>query len=396
VSGRYVRVELPGRQRTLTLAEVQVFSDGANVALKGKATQSSTGYGGVAGHAIDGNTSGGYSEGTSTHTQEGTTNPWWEVDLGREYPIEKVVVWNRTDGNLGTRLADFTLLVRDAQKHTVFESVKNPAPLERAEISVGSAAPERVIRRSAMFALASVRGQEADAFRAIAKYLGDEGDRAAAVQALLRINPRDWPGDEAAAHLDTVLKFIRSLPVADRTSPLALDFTQLGEGLAGLLPPARARAARKELADVGVRVIRVGTLFDQMSFDKDRMAVQAGKPVEFAFENTDIMPHNFVILAPGQLEKTGLAAEAFATSPGAAAAQYVPSMPGGVVLLKSKLLQTRQSEQLKFTAPKEPGIYPCVRTRGTGGGCMGRCTWSPTWRRTRRGRRRTWRSTRWR
>ena len=89
---------------------------------------------------------------------------------------------------------------------------------------------------------------------------------------------------------------------------------QLGEGLAGLLPPAEAKAARKELGEIGVRVIRVGTLFDQMSFDKERLVVQAGKPVEFVFENTDIMPHNFVIVAPGKLEKVGNAAEAFATA----------------------------------------------------------------------------------
>jgi len=44
-------------------------------------------------------------------------------------------------------------------------------------------------------------------------------------------------------------------------------------------------------------------------------------------------------------------------------------MPGGVVLLKSKLLQTRQVEQLKFVAPKEPGIYPYV------------CTYPGHWRR---------------
>ena len=40
-----------------------------------------------------------------------------------------------------------------------------------------------------------------------------------------------------------------------------------------------------------------------------------------------------------------------------------------LVLLKSKLLQTRQNEQLKFTAPKEPGIYPYV------------CTYPGHWRR---------------
>lgn len=367
--GRYVRVELPGKQRTLTLAEVQVFSDGANVARGGKATQSSTASGGSPGRAIDGNTSGTYNDGSATHTQEGTDDPWWEVDLGREFPIEQIVVWNRTDGALGSRLANFTVRVLDANKQTVFQVTKQPAPKESATFKVGGGSPERVIRKAAMFALSGVRGQEADAFKAIAKFLGATDDRGTAVQALLRINPRDWPKDTAAADLDTVMKFIRSLPVAERTSPTALDFMQLGEGLAGQLEPAAAKAARRELADIGVRVIRVGTLFDQMSYDKERLVVQAGKPVEFVFENTDIMPHNFVIVTPGNLQKVGDAAEAFATTPGAAAAQYVPNMPAGVVLLKSKLLQTRQSEQLKFAAPKEPGIYPYV------------CTYPGHWRR---------------
>ena len=369
VSGRYVRIELPGKQRTLTLAEVEVVSAGENVARKGRATQSSTAHGGVARRAIDGKTSGTYADGTSTHTQEGTDDPWWEVDLGREVPVEQIVVWNRTDGALGDRLKNYTVLVRDADKRTVFQSVKNPTPKEKAEFKVGGGSPERVVRRAAMFALASVRGQEADAFKAVAKYLADDADRPAAVQALLRIPAKQWPKEEAKPQLDSVMKFIRSLPVAERTTPVALDMMQLGENLAGLLDPAEARAARKELGDIGVRVIRLGTLFDQMSFDKERLAVQAGKPVEFVFENTDIMPHNFVIVTPGNLEKVGNAAEEFATQPGAAAAEYVPNMPAGVVLLKSKLLQTRQVEQLKFTAPKEPGIYPYV------------CTYPGHWRR---------------
>jgi hypothetical protein len=42
VSGRYVRIEVPGDFSTVALAEVQVFSGGRNVALKGTATQAST------------------------------------------------------------------------------------------------------------------------------------------------------------------------------------------------------------------------------------------------------------------------------------------------------------------------------------------------------------------
>ena len=111
--GRFVRIELRGR-RTLTLAEVEVFSDGRNVAPLGKATQKNTAYGGSAERAIDGNKSGIYGDGGQTHTQENTTNPWWEVDLGAEYPIDSIAVWNRTEGDFYKRLDRYTIKVLDA------------------------------------------------------------------------------------------------------------------------------------------------------------------------------------------------------------------------------------------------------------------------------------------
>ena len=64
--------------------------------------QKNTAYGGDASRAIDGNKSGNYGGGGQTHTQENTANPWWQVDLGREYPIDAIVVWNRTDDDLGS------------------------------------------------------------------------------------------------------------------------------------------------------------------------------------------------------------------------------------------------------------------------------------------------------
>src|SRR5262249_36149737 len=69
-TGRYVRVELPGPSHTLTLAEVQVLSHGDNVARRGRASQSSTAWNGVAERAIDGNTSGVFADDGETHTVE--------------------------------------------------------------------------------------------------------------------------------------------------------------------------------------------------------------------------------------------------------------------------------------------------------------------------------------
>src|SRR5207244_8628471 len=78
--GRYVRIELPGRRKTLTLAEVEVYSAGRNVARQGKASQKNTANGGDASKASDGNVSGNFVDGGQSHTQENTANPWWAED----------------------------------------------------------------------------------------------------------------------------------------------------------------------------------------------------------------------------------------------------------------------------------------------------------------------------
>jgi hypothetical protein len=78
VSGRFVRMEIPGDQKILSLAEVQVLSGGKNIATAGKATQSSTAYEGPAELAIDGNTNGHYFEAKSTTHSAVSKNPWWQ------------------------------------------------------------------------------------------------------------------------------------------------------------------------------------------------------------------------------------------------------------------------------------------------------------------------------
>src|SRR5439155_9040246 len=110
LNGRIVRVELPGKARFLHLAEVQVFSGNDNLAVKGEARQVSTDYGGEAKFAIDGNTDGEYAKKSVSHTAQ-ADNPWWEVDLKSEQPIDRVVLWNRTDGDTEERMRNFRVIV---------------------------------------------------------------------------------------------------------------------------------------------------------------------------------------------------------------------------------------------------------------------------------------------
>ena len=186
VAGRYVRIELPKRG-TLTLAEVEVMSNGVNVARSGKATQKNTAFGGDAQRAIDGNKSGTYGDNGQTHTEENTRNAWWEVDLGSDMPIESIVVYNRTDGYLGRRLNGFTVKVLDSNRQEAFIRVGNDAPRESLTLAVSDGDPARAVRHAAMMALTYVRGQEAKTFALVAPRVADDRDRMAAIRALQRI-----------------------------------------------------------------------------------------------------------------------------------------------------------------------------------------------------------------
>lgn len=124
ISGKYVRVELPGTGRILSLAEVEIFSQGANVAPSGTAAQSSTAFEGVAQRAIDGNTDGSYFNSNSvTHSESNATDPWWEVELNQSLPIERLVIWNRTDGGAAImeRLNGAIVKVLNQERKLVWE-----------------------------------------------------------------------------------------------------------------------------------------------------------------------------------------------------------------------------------------------------------------------------------
>ena len=125
VNTRYVTVDIPRDSAILSLAEVEVFSNGVNIAPKGIASQTATAHDAVASRANDGNTSGNWQLNTVTHTPEGGKHPAWEVDLGAEYPVEKIVVWNRTE--LANRLDGFRVTASDGQRTIQWEALTEKA-----------------------------------------------------------------------------------------------------------------------------------------------------------------------------------------------------------------------------------------------------------------------------
>jgi hypothetical protein len=86
---------------------------GKNIAQGKPAMQSSTGWGGVASRAVDGNTNGAYEKKSCSHTNKKKVN-WLSVDLGASYNIDAVTIFNRNAHR--KRLVNFYVAASDDKK----------------------------------------------------------------------------------------------------------------------------------------------------------------------------------------------------------------------------------------------------------------------------------------
>lgn len=361
--GRFVRIELPGAARTLTLAEVEVVSAGVNAARGGSASQSSTAWDGSADRAIDGNASPRFEERGQTHTIEDRPDPWWELDLGHELPIEAVAIHNRgeEDGRFAARLDGARVLVLDEQRRTVFEAVLARAPVDVVNLKVTS--PQTLQRGRAALALASLAphaGRSADAAAVLADRFLDHGLRPHVLAALRSLPSESVPGAVRESLGENLLFLFGNASQSAFDSPAERELLAFADELAPYLAPDDARELRLARRALGPQVIVIRSVPDSLMYDRTSFDVVAGRPVELVFDNVDIMPHNLVVTAPGALAKVGRAAERLAADPDAAARDYVPELPE--VLHATRQLRPGQSQRLAFVAPADLGDYPYVCT----------------------------------
>lgn len=92
-------------------ARLSVPGVSSNIALTGTATQSSTGFSGVASRANDGNTDGVHNNNSVSHSGA-RAQPWWQVDLGKQSVLENIRLHNRTDC-CTARLSNVNIFVSD-------------------------------------------------------------------------------------------------------------------------------------------------------------------------------------------------------------------------------------------------------------------------------------------
>ncbi|HEX2748850.1 MAG TPA: PVC-type heme-binding CxxCH protein [Verrucomicrobiales bacterium] len=356
--GRFVRIELP-RKGTLSLTEVEVYSGGKNVALSGTASQSSVAHGGVAGRAIDGNTHGEWGRGTTTHTEIDEANPWWEVDLGRIEPIDKIAIVNRNDpvSDLGKRLNGFRLTILDNSRQPVFVYNHGDAgPRMEIPVKVDGAAG---LRSAVVRAFATVPGREAEKIARLLPLIQSAENRAAAASALKDLDLAKAPAAALAAVAATLQEQLPKVALSDRQDAPFTDAIQLVKNLASRVPSAKDKLEALVSTEAPVSLTLKADPV-QLFYEQKELTARAGSVVALAFENPGEMPHNAVICAPGSLEKVGAAADAMQTDPNGLAAGFVPQIPE--VLYKTRLLNRGGKETLIFRVPAAPGDYVIVCT----------------------------------
>jgi putative heme-binding domain-containing protein len=243
----------------------------------------------------------------------------------------------------------------------------NKQAIPAARLHAGGIGGEGGLSALAIQTLSAVPGHEEEKFRDLAAVVRSGRQVPAAVSALRGL-PRDrWPAAHVRPLVDALVAHLSSTPPQLRTSPAAGEATALTRALASSLPAPAARAVEVRLQNLDVPVVALGAVPHRMIYDKTRIVVEAGKPVEIRFSNTDLMPHNFALTLPGAMEEIGLLAEATAQAPDAMARHFIPK--SAKVLVASRLLQPGESEALSFEAPKSAGVYPYV------------CTYPGHWRR---------------
>ena len=239
---------------------------------------------------------------------------------------------------------------------------RQPIPSDRLYIGGGETLREVAIR-----ALVSIPGRDSEKFEVLNRLIVSGELQPSAIKALKQVSADGWDVTQIKPLVNNILGYLSTLPINQRTSAAANNATEMARKLGMKLTASERAEIENRLKNLDVRVIAIGTIPHRMIYDKEIIVVEAGKPVEFRFSNTDSMPHNFAVTMPGALAEIGELAESTGRDADAMARHYIPKSKN--VLVGSKLLQPGEEEAISFIVPNEPGVYPFV------------CTYPGHWRR---------------
>ncbi|MDP0491119.1 MAG: GDSL-type esterase/lipase family protein [Verrucomicrobiota bacterium JB023] len=178
-----------------------------------------------------------------------------------------------------------------------------------------------------------------------------------------------WSGDQQInVELKPGLNVLAvDLKKSRRSAPLPAVFLHnpVGEALTGVSYPNKQEDLKsasaqyeKYLAERG-KVLRVQAA-PELQFAPTELRVSAGEAVRLVFSNPDTMMHNWILLTPGSVAEVGALADGLAARPDGLEKEYLPD--SSKILVASRLLAPQEDQEINFTAPNEPGIYPYICT----------------------------------
>jgi putative heme-binding domain-containing protein len=223
-----------------------------------------------------------------------------------------------------------------------------------------SEAEKRDLRRAAIDAISYIGGHETETAKTLAGLILAGTERETAVRSLRRIPRAFWPKQEIGPLVDCLIGYLNQLPVVQRPTPGAIEAAQLCRELALLLPPEQGDEARAAIDGFKIRAILIRPTPHHMTYDREKIYVQVGQPVEIVFQNTELVPHSLVIAAPGTSAEVGQLAETMSGPSDAGRKNFVPDSPK--VLQSTRMLSFGEVDTLRFIAPETPGVYGIVCT----------------------------------
>jgi azurin/DNA-binding transcriptional ArsR family regulator len=218
------------------------------------------------------------------------------------------------------------------------------------------------LKTAAVTALGSTRA-DAATFNLLAREVTEGADaevRMAAVRSLQRLPRQAWPADRIEPVARAILAMVKETGSEARTAPATIEAIHVAETLAEALGDEPRRSLMRDIRALGVQVVRIATIPEQMTFDQRWFVIEAGRPVQIVLTNPDAMSHNLLIGKPGSLKEIGTLSMTMTPSSDPKVKPYVPDTP--LVLQATRLLNWGETDRLNFTAPKEPGEYPFVCT----------------------------------
>lgn len=184
-------------------------------------------------------------------------------------------------------------------------------------------------------------------FAVLAKNLIEGKERNTVVDSIRQLPHESWDKAQAGPIAESLLAYAKTVPTNKRTEQNFVELNQLAIDMAGLADKADLR---KELRGLGVAVFVVKTVREGLKFDTTRLVVEKGKPFQIIFENSDVMPHNLLVVNEGKAAEIGVAT--MTMGPGDHDKQGRQYVPKNYRLIEgTKLLEPGQKQTLELKAP---------------------------------------------